>query len=115
MDRREWRARVGNPLTTDREALVARWFAMTRREMPAVARDRKWPVHADHCFQRILLDNACEGAWRNAITPPAYLNASDAILERAIALGEMALLGEEDLAELNRRSLAWRGKLPRQR
>ena len=32
-------------------------------------------------------------------------------LEAAIALGEALLAGEADLHALNRRSLAWRGKL----
>ena len=98
-----------------RGALIERWFALTYRELPAVARDRNWPVFRDHCFQRILLDNACGNAWRTHIIPPAWRNADDAVLTKAIALGEGALLGEEDLAELNRLSLLWRGKKPRQR
>lgn len=96
--------------TPDREAIVARWFTLTRSEMPAVARDRGWPVFADHCFQRILLDNACGGAWRQSIAAPAWRNAPDAVLCAAIDLGEAAMRGEKDLAALNRRSLAWRGK-----
>lgn len=96
--------------TPDRQAIVARWFTLTRSEMPAVARDRGWPVFADHCFQRILLDNACGGPWRETIAAPAWRNAPDAILTRAIDLGDAALLGAQDLATLNRQSLTWRGK-----
>lgn len=94
-----------------REDLQTRWFALTRDEMPAVAEARGWPVRFDHCFQRILLDNAVGAPWRESITPPAYRGASDAVLARAVALGEAALAGEADLAALNRRSLALRGKL----
>ena len=96
---------------TDRPDLEARWFALTRREMPAAALARGWPVRFDHCFQRILLDNACERPWREAIEPPAYRNAPAAVLHKAIALGEAALAGEADLAAMNRRSLKLRGKL----
>lgn len=94
----------------NRAAIVARWFALTRTEMPAVAGDRGWPVVADHCFQRILLDNACGGPWRETIATPAWRNAPDAILTRAIDLGDAALRGAQDLATLNRQSLIWRGK-----
>ncbi|RDC60242.1 Methylated-DNA--[protein]-cysteine S-methyltransferase [Alteripontixanthobacter maritimus] len=93
------------------DKLVESWFVLTRETMPALAREREWPVRFDHCFQRILLDNAVGAKWRDQIASPAYRNASDAQLKRAIALGEAAVADEEDLAELNRRSLAWRGKL----
>ena len=94
----------------EREALLARWFELTRQSMPAAAAERGWPVRFDHCFQRILLDNAVGGAWRKAIAAPAWRHASDAQLARAVALGEAALAGEDNLAELNRNSLRWRGK-----
>ena len=94
-----------------REELEDRWFELTRDVMPSLAGERGWPVHFDHCFQRILLDNAVGKPWREAIEPPAYRTASDAVLARAVALGEAAVAGEEDLAALNRRSLRMRGKL----
>ena len=94
-----------------REELEARWFALTREDMPAVAADRGWPVRFDHCFQRILLDNAIGRPGREVIAAPAYREASDEVLAQAVALGEAALAGSEDLAALNRRSLNLRGKL----
>lgn len=96
----------------NREELEARWFDLTRRAMPAAAQGRGWPVQFDHCFQRILLDHVVGGPWRDAIPAPAYRNASYRQLAAAIALGEAALAGREDLAALNRQSLAWRGKGP---
>ena len=87
-----------------------RWFALTRDRMPGLAQQRGWPVFEDHCFQRILLDNAVGEKWNNEIPAPAYRNADDDLLERAIALGEAAIAGSEDLDDLNRNSLAWRGK-----
>ncbi|MFD1786853.1 GCN5-related N-acetyltransferase [Sphingomonas floccifaciens] len=96
-------------MATDRAALEARWLDITRRELPALADARDWPVRADHCFQRILLDAACDGVWYDTIVQrPAYAHAPDAILARAVVLGEGAIAGTVDLAELNTRSLRWR-------
>ena len=102
-----------NPAFADpaRPALEAAWLALTRRTLPALAAARGWPVRADHCFQRILLDNAVEGRWYDHIAArPAYAHAPDATLARAVALGEAVVAGEVDLRDLNRRSLTWRGK-----
>lgn len=93
--------------------LQARWLDLTRREMPALALARDWPVRADHCFQRILLDNAFGGVWYDHVAGrPAYTHADPTALAAAVALGEAVIAGKADLAELNRRSLAWRGKRP---
>ena len=79
--------------------------------MPAQAAERGWPVFADHCFQRILLDNAVGGRWYEAIVGrPAYAHADDALLAEAVRLGEAVLAGRADLHALNRRSLGWRQK-----
>ena len=96
---------------TPRAKLEADWFALTRERMPEVAAVRGWPVRLDHCFQRILLDNACDRPWREVIAAPAYRNAPEDVLRDAIALGIAALEGDADLAELNRHSLELRGKL----
>lgn len=94
-----------------RATLEAEWLALTREDMPAVAVSRGWPVRADHCFQRILLDAAFGGRWYDFVAKrPAYRHADAAALERAVALGRAVMAAEVDLAELNRRSLAWRGK-----
>ena len=97
----------------ERNALVAQWFALTRERMPACAAERGWPVRLDHCFQRILLDNAVGAKWSEHIASPAYKNAPERVLEDAISLGEDCVAGRADLAVLNRLSLEWRGKLKR--
>ena len=94
-----------------RQLLVEEWLQLTREAMPALAKKRRWPVRFDHCFQRILLDNAVGGRWYDHIARPAYRNASDAQLKEAITLGKAAIKGDEDLAALNRNSLKWRGQL----
>ena len=65
----------------------------------------------DHCFQRILLDNACGGVWYDRIAKrPAYRHAPDDVLREAVRLGEAALKGGADMDVLNESSLRWRGK-----
>ena len=92
------------------------WLDLTRRDLPPAAREaraegRPWPVHFDHCFQRILLDHACGARWYDVIAGrPAYAHAPAPILTRATQLGQAVLEGREDLAALNRQSLTWRGK-----
>ena len=93
-----------------RATLEKRWFDLTREELPALASERGWPIRLDHCFQRVLLDHAVGGPWREMIPSPAYRHASDAQLEAAIALGERVRDGSVDLVALNRQSLEWRGK-----
>ncbi|MHA6724103.1 GCN5-related N-acetyltransferase [Sphingomonas sp. RS2018] len=89
--------------------LEARWLTLTREVLPGLAVARDFPVRADHCFQRILLDHACGGVWYDAIAGrPAYACADQAILACAVATGEAVVRGDVDVALLNRRSLAWR-------
>jgi hypothetical protein len=97
------------PLAPERAALEARWLDLTRNILPALADERRWPVRADHCFQRILLDNAVGGVWYDAIPArPAYRHAADEVLRKVVALGEEAAAGTANLPDLNRRSLEWR-------
>lgn len=78
----------------DRAALESRWLHLTRDTLPALARERGWPVHADHCFQRILLDAACGGRWYDHVAGrPAYAHADVAILAAAVALADRAAAG----------------------
>jgi hypothetical protein len=45
------------------EVLKKEWTTLYRITLPVLAKKRspaqpKWPVHLDHCFARIILDNA---------------------------------------------------------
>ena len=92
-----------------RADLEAHWLALTRETLPALAVERQWPVSADHCFQRILLDVATCGVWYDAVAGrPAYRHVDAEALVRAVALGEAVVAGTADLAALNQQSLAWR-------
>lgn len=92
--------------------LRRRWRDLVERRLPQAAQGRPgWPVSLDHCFARILLDNACGRPWREVARPPAWANMPAGRLADAVALGEAVLDGRADLAALNRRSLGLRGKL----
>lgn len=96
----------------DRVTLEQDWMRLTRQDLPAAAQSRDWPVHLDHCFQRICLDHACGGCWYDTIKDrPAYKAAPDEILARAVRHARSILQGASDLHQMNRQSLAWRGKL----
>lgn len=91
-----------------------RWRRLVDRELPDAARQSKdWPVIHNHCFARILLDNACTVPWRTAIQPPAWRNTPLPVLQSAIDLGEEIITGEADIWALNNRSLIMRSKAPR--
>ena len=91
-------------------ATAARWRDLVDRRCPRPRPASDWPVRLDHCFARILLDNACGGPWRESVAAPAWANMPPERLAAAIDLGEAVLAGRADLALLNRRSLQWRGK-----
>lgn len=96
-----------------RDDLLAAYFHLTREVLPARARREGWVVTADHCVQRIILDNIVGDAWRNKLTGnrPAYRQLSDEQLEKAVELAtEIGRKGDVLLRELNRNSLRWRGK-----
>jgi len=94
----------------DEAVLRTRWRELVHVRLPAAAPGRCWPIHLDHCFARVMLDNACDRPWRESISPPAWRHAPASILAQAIELGEAVLDDRADLHALNRRSLRLRGK-----
>ena len=108
---------------------------MYKDTLPALARSRspsqtRWPVHLDHCFARIILDAVIgrgevfdsssastkltlygpHAPWTSRLRAPAIKYMSVAELKGCIELGEAIAEGKVNLAELNERSLAVRGK-----
>lgn len=106
------------PSPTTQTPLQSKWTTLYRTTLPSLAKQRSpaqshWPVHLDHCFARIILDNAIgEGTepWTSILKAPAVRNMSVAQLRAAIKLGEEIANGEADLVELDRISLMARGK-----
>ena len=97
--------------TAGDEALRRRWRALVDERLPEAARERAdWPVRLNHCFARILLDDACGRPWREVVEPPAWRNTPADTLGRAVATGEAVIAGRADLVALNRASLRMRGK-----
>lgn len=99
------------------EDLREQWNHLYRTRLPALAKAKdaaqpKWPVQLDHCFARIILDNAVgkDRPWNQVLKSPAYKHMSREQLDSAIALGEKLSNGEEDLVALDERSLSLRGK-----
>ena len=84
----------------------------TKEVMPSMAIDKQLncPVKYDHCFQRIVLDNICNGCWYNHLKLPAYKHLIKNQALKAVKLCEEIISGNADLHALNRQSLIWRGK-----
>lgn len=97
--------------------LQHQWNTLYKEILPALAKSRdpvqtKWPVHLDHCFARIVLDNAVgkNQPWTETIKAPAVKNMTPDQLRSAIAMGQRIASGEANLVELDERSLELRGK-----
>lgn len=94
-----------------------RWNNLYKAILPNLAKSKDsvqptWPVHLDHCFARIILDNAVgiTSPWTAVLKSPAYKHMTVSQLEDAITLGESIAVGEASLVELNERSLRLRDK-----
>lgn len=92
--------------------LISQYMVLTKEIMPQMVRDGavNWPVRNDHCFQRIVLDNVCEGPWIAHLPRPAYKSLSHEQAVRAVQLCEDIVANRVDLHDLNRKSLTWLGK-----
>lgn len=101
----------------DVEELRRRYRALVDDELPAAAAAHGWSLRHDHCFGRILLDDAVGGCWYDELdrrAGAAYRQLDDDRLARAVAQGERLLAeGDPLVRELDARSLAWRGKAPK--
>ena len=102
--------------------LLERWTHLYGEHLPALARahdpvQKTWPVHVDHCFGRIVLDNAVgiDRPWMEVVKQPAVKNMDAVQLKAVISLAEKIATGEVCLAELDDRSLKLRGKKAKKR
>ena len=92
--------------------LVSQYILLTKEVMPHLARTshKHWPVSNDHCFQRIILDAVCGGAWYDYLPQPAYKNLTHDQAANAVKLCNDIISGDVDLIVLNNQSLQWRRK-----
>jgi hypothetical protein len=72
-----------------------------------------WPIHLNHCFGRVVLDNVFEDEWYDYVDGrPAYEHLSEEELQKAIDIADtMIEEGKSAVEELNENSLRWRDKL----
>ena len=106
---------------TDIDDLQARWKYLYAEYLPSLAKakdlsQQKWPVNLDHCFARIILDNAIgkDRPWTEVLKSPAVKHMTEPQFKAAIKLAEKIAGGEENLVDLDERSLELRGKKSKQ-
>ena len=91
-----------------RDALVARWYELTRTVLPAMAPDQGWPISLDHCFMRVCLDAVLGAPWTAAVRRPAVRHMSGAALAAVVDTAERIAAEPDLLPHLNARSLEGR-------
>ena len=99
-------------IDAEKDNLIATYMHLTKDVLPLMARSDRtnWPVSEDHCFQRIVLDNVCGGVWYEHLDRPAYKHLTKDQAQRAVELCQGIIEGREDLRQMNKKSLIWRGK-----
>eukprot|EP00746_Dinoflagellata_sp_MGD_P168352 gnl/MRDRNA2_/MRDRNA2_99748_c0_seq1.p1 gnl/MRDRNA2_/MRDRNA2_99748_c0~~gnl/MRDRNA2_/MRDRNA2_99748_c0_seq1.p1 ORF type:complete len:140 (+),score=34.53 gnl/MRDRNA2_/MRDRNA2_99748_c0_seq1:120-539(+) len=99
---------------TARKALEQCWYSLMRQELPAAARSEGgWPIHFDHCFMRVALDNYFGKCWYEVLDKQkgAVKCMSDSQLSGAIKVAQKMLHGgKERVVKMNVESLRFRGK-----
>jgi hypothetical protein len=93
---------------SERDALVERWFQLTRCRMPAMAAEHRWPIRLDHCFMRVCLDEALGAPWPQVVRRPAIHTMKVEQLAAAVRVAEALVRRPDRLAALNERSLQGR-------
>ncbi|ELZ46991.1 hypothetical protein C464_10059 [Halorubrum coriense DSM 10284] len=95
----------------DISELRATYDRKVREELPARATD-DWPIRADHCFARVVLDNVFGGPWDEHVSGrPAYERLSVAELEAAVEIADVMLAeGRPAVERYDENSLRWRGE-----
>jgi hypothetical protein len=98
----------------ERAMAIASYLEFTTTLLPTMAKAANklntWPIHNDHCFQRVVLDTICQAPWYDVIPSPAYKNLSLEQARAATALCEKIANKQVCLATLNNKSKAWRNK-----
>ena len=95
-----------------REQKITRLKDLCERVLPALARERRWPIRLDHCFKRVCFDHAFGDVWYRHTARPAERSLSGPALDRALCCAEELAAGSDDLLrQRNQESLRWRGKL----
>ena len=95
----------------DISALREEYDRTVNERLPESAQDSEgWPIHLDHCFGRVVLDNLFQDEWYSHVDGrPAYKHLSPEELREAIGIADRMLEGGQPVVEeLNENSLRWR-------
>ena len=96
------------------QELQQQYIYLTNQVMPDVARQQHWPVHHNHCFQRIILDTLFQDCWYHHLDrtsrTPAYRRLTRDQLTQALAIAQRMISSLDEVEQLNRQSLQYRGK-----
>ena len=98
---------------SDLDPLRRRYLELTKTELPARARSRRWVIVNDHCMMRVILDRLFGGCWYDHLdrSTAAYKQLDRDQLLRCIDMAERLLADDGTLlTDWNRASLRWRGK-----
>ena len=90
--------------------LVKKYLHLTQTVLPDIARKKNWPIHNDHCFQRVVLDTVCQCSWYEKIPSPAYKHLSYQQALAAVNLCEQIMNNDVNLTALNAASKRYRRK-----
>ena len=91
--------------------LTDQYLNLVNHQLPHAAKQRPYPVRANHCFARIILDNLFQDVWYRHLEKPAYKNMTAEQLRMAIALGQQYLRDPQSCFTANQNSLRLRQKL----
>tara|TARA_A200000113_G_scaffold4414_1_gene4807 strand:+ start:861 stop:1202 length:342 start_codon:yes stop_codon:yes gene_type:complete len=99
-------------VSAEHEKSLKQFLHYAKNVLPSIAATKKnsWPIHNDHCFMRVILDNVCGCAWYDVIRSPAYQNLSEEKAIAAAQLAECIACESVSLHTLNERSKQWRKK-----
>lgn len=90
--------------------LVEKYLYFTQTVLPDIAHKKNWPIHNDHCFQRVVLDTVCQCCWYEKIPSPAYQHLTYQQALAAVTLCEQIMKNEVNLDVLNDASKRYRRK-----
>ncbi len=98
--------------STEHTKNLLEFLHYAKNVLPSIASAKKnaWPIHHDHCFMRVILDNIVGCAWYEVIPSPAYKNLTDEQASAALNLARQIATESVSLHALNQRSKQWRNK-----
>jgi len=98
--------------STEHKSNLREFLHYAKKVLPSIAstKESTWPIHYDHCFMRVILDNIVGCAWYEVIPSPAYKNLTDKQASAALNLARQIATENVSLHVLNQRSKKWRNK-----